>query len=72
MKTKTYHVMNLGCFAPVGLADAEGYVTYHDSPRYAKASEAKLREWEGSRVAAVRAAAVTEIAERDLQRWRND
>lgn len=71
MNTKCYHISNFGSFAPEVEADANGYVTYHESERYAKASNAQLREWLGSRIKAVRNAAATEIAQRKLNQWRN-
>lgn len=71
MKTRTYHISTLGSFAPRGCAGRDGYVICHDSPRYAKASESQLATWRESRSKAVRNAALTEIAERSLQVWRN-
>lgn len=71
MQTKTYHITNLGSYAPSGIADVNGYVTYHASPRYSKATEEQLNGWAESRVKAVRNAAVTEMAERHLESWRN-
>ena len=70
MKTRNYHVSNLGSYAPQGATqDSQGYITYHDSPRYGIATEEQLAEWSGSRTMAVRNAAVTEIAERALAKW---
>lgn len=71
MKTRTYHITTLGSFAPHGCAGNDGYVIYHDSPRYAKATEEQLATWRESRNKAVRNAALTEIASRNLQVWRN-
>lgn len=71
MKTKSYHKSNLGSFAP-SISTNDGYITYHDSPRYAKASEEQLEEWAGARIAAVRNAALTEQAERALGEWRKN
>jgi hypothetical protein len=71
MKTRTYHISNLGSFSPACPSDGQGYITVHDSPRYASASEGQLRDWsENSRYAAIRVAAATEIAERALEEWR--
>ena len=70
MKTKTYHISNMGKFAPTGCADSTGYVTYHDSQRYRKATDEQLAEWSESRVKSVRNAAKTEVAERALSEWR--
>lgn len=69
MKTKSYHISNLGSFAPSSATVENGYVTYHDSPRYRNATEDQLNEWSGVRTKAVRNAAVTEIAERALRVW---
>jgi len=70
MKTKTYHLSNLGSFAPSGVTNNGGYVTYHDSPRYDSASESKLRDWSESRISSIRNAALTELAERSIESWR--
>lgn len=70
MKTRSYHVSNFGSFRPDAAADTEGYVTYHDSPRYKTATDDQLRAWLDSRVQSVRNAAATEIAERKLDEWR--
>lgn len=72
MKTKSYHISNLGSYAPSHIADNNGYVTYHDSIRYGKASDEQLAEWAESRNKAVRNAAITEQAERDLEEWRKN
>ena len=71
MKTKSYHVSNLGSFAPSGLADNQGYVMYHVSPRYGRATDEQLATWADSRSAVVRAAAITEQAERELAEWQS-
>ena len=71
MKTKTYHVSNLGSFGGVVSPDANGYVTYHDSPRYDKATDKQLADWAESTIRAVRNAAKTEMAERGIREWRN-
>ena len=65
MKTASYHSTNLGSFA-----FATGYVTYHVSPRYAKATDEQLAEWTNSKLKAVRNAARTEQAERAIREWR--
>ena len=70
MKTRTFHVSNLGSFGASVPTDRDGYVTYHDSKRYEKASNAKLVEWTESRCKTVRAAAWTELAERGISAWR--
>lgn len=72
MKTKSYHYTILGCYTPGSAKrDSEGYVTYHDSPRYAGATAGQLDEWSESRTTAVHNAAVTEIAERALKIWQS-
>lgn len=71
MKTKKYHQSNLGSYAPTQVADSYGYITYHDSPRYAKASAEQLGEWASSRISVVRSAAITEQCERELAKWRS-
>lgn len=70
MKTRAYHISNLGSFGASVPTGRDGYVTYHDSPRYAKASNSRLAEWTESRCKAVRAAAWTELAERGIAEWR--
>ena len=70
MQTKTYHISNLGSYGAGIPTDHHGYVTIHDSPRYAEADDAQLSEWAESRTRTVRAAALTEMAERSLSKWR--
>jgi len=60
MKKRTYHVSNLGQFAPHEIADADGYVTRHDHPRYALASDELLEKLSHSGSRLVRNAAITE------------
>lgn len=69
MTTATYHISNLGSYAPAGIAAFDGYVIYHKSVRYARASDEQLAAWTESRIKAVRNAAVTEQAERKLAKW---
>jgi len=69
MKTKSYHISNFGSFAPAGATERDGYVAYHDSDRYGKATGAQLDTWSESRNTAVRNAALTEQAERRLAKW---
>jgi len=71
MKVLKFHQSSLGMFAPAGLADVEGYITIHDSFVYREMSRHELH------LAAcppcqdiVRAAALVELAERDLELWR--
>ena len=70
MRTKTFHATNMGRFAPTYLADNNGYITIHDSTRYQQAKDQELAEWRRSSVPAIRAAAIVELAEREIQRWR--
>jgi hypothetical protein len=72
MKTKSYHINNLGAFAVTSIADSMGYVKYHDSTRYKSASESQLDDWSISRLSAVRNAAITEYAERALNKWQEN
>jgi hypothetical protein len=72
MKTRSYHISNLGSYAPSHIADNNGYVTYHDSDRYGKATDEQLEEWAESRTTAVRNAAITEQAERKLAEWQTN
>lgn len=71
MKTAKYHHTNMGKFAPTEYADTNGYITIHASDRYAKATDEQLANWAASSSRAVRAAAATEIAERNLASWRD-
>jgi hypothetical protein len=71
MKTKTYHISTMGNYAPRGCAGTDGYVIYHDSPRYRAATEEQLAKWGVSKTKAVRNAALTEICNRALQVWRS-
>ena len=64
MNKRTYHVSNLGQFAPNEIADADGYVTRHDHPRYATATDEQLDRWSRSGSRLVRNAAITELANR--------
>jgi len=73
MKTKSYHHTALGSYAPsAATRDSQGYITYHSSPRYGKATAEQLDEWSRSRIAAVKNAAETEIANRALAAWRSE
>lgn len=70
MRTDKYHISTWGKFAPHVPVDQEGYVVYHVSPRYQQATTQQLEAWLTSRLAAVRAAAATELAQRKLSAWR--
>ena len=70
MKTREIHTTTLGRFAPVHASDSSGHITFHDSPRYGRATAAQLELWADSRLAAVRAAAEIELAERRVAAWR--
>ena len=71
MKTAACHYSNFGVFGQSLPRCMNGYVTFHNSPRYAEASTHQLIEWEKSRLRLVRVAAKVEIASRQLQDWRN-
>jgi hypothetical protein len=71
MKTRTYHISNFGNMAPLGVDCVNGYVTIHESIRYSSATVEQLNTWTTSRLSAVRDAALTELANRDLQEWRS-
>jgi hypothetical protein len=71
VRTKTYHISNFGSMAPSGVDCVDGYVTIHDSTRYSDATVAQLHTWTTSRLPAVRDAALTELANRSVQQWRN-
>jgi hypothetical protein len=71
MKAVTYHISNFGRFAPTGVVIDDGYVTMHDSPRYAQADGSLLEHWACSKLIKVRNAACTEIANRRVQAWRD-
>ena len=70
MKTITFHKSSLGKFASHRIADEEGFITIHDSSRYAMAAVAELTAWETSRFAPIRNAAMVEMAARKLSAWR--
>lgn len=69
MKTKSFHASNMGSFGGCLPTDSQGYVTIHDSPRYARATDDQLAEWTESKMKAVCAAALTEQANRNLRDW---
>lgn len=72
MNTNTTHISNFGSFAPRGASiDREGYIHYHDSDRYAEASDTQLEQWLALGSAIVRNAAAIEMAERALNAWRD-
>ena len=69
MKKSSTHESNFGKFAPIG-ANANGYIEYHDSPRYSKASIAQLEDWESNaKMQIVRNAARIELANRKIRAW---
>lgn len=69
MKKRSVHQSNFGAFAPIG-ANVGGYIEYHDSPRYSRASIAQLEEWEAdARMEIVRNAARIELANRRIRKW---
>lgn len=72
MKIRRYHVSKFGLFGGGVVADADGYVTYHDSPRYAAATDEQLKDWAANaKTLAARNAARTEINKRRLNEWRD-
>jgi|LakMenEpi03Aug12_release.lakeMendotaPanAssembly.Ray.scaffolds.fasta_scaffold4234762_1 hypothetical protein len=70
MAVANFHISSFGSFAS-GFESSNGFVYYHDHPRYEKASDDQLAEWTTSRLKAVRNAAWAEINQRSLQAWRN-
>lgn len=67
MKTVEIHASNLGKYATWS-----GYITCHDSPKYAKLSAEDLEEIAAShRLSAVRNAATVELASRRVERWQH-
>jgi hypothetical protein len=72
MATKEFHVSNLGSFGGGLVTDSAGYVTIHDSKRYAAATTEQLRDWaENGRTQAIRNAAQCELNERAIRNWQN-
>lgn len=70
MKTKRFHISNLGKFSGGLHTDSNGYVTVHDSPRYEQAREDQLRTWvDTGRTLTIRNAAQSEINQRSLDLW---
>lgn len=69
MKTRFSHISTFGSFRPQCPRDSEGYIEYHDSTRYAKATPAQLNEWAASRFALIRNAVALERARRALEQW---
>lgn len=69
MKVKTYHISNFGSLAPRGVSQENGYVKYHDSPRYSDSNLEQLHDWANSNNYLIRNAARTELAERNVQTW---
>ena len=69
MKKSETHQSNFGTFAPVG-ANVGGYIEYHDSPRYSRATNAQLEEWASdAKMLIVRNAARIELANRKIRAW---
>ena len=69
MKKLTVHKSSFGKFAPIG-ANVNGYIEYHDSPRYSRATNAQLEEWASdARMQIVRNAARIELANRKIRSW---
>jgi adenylate kinase len=74
MKTRSFHYSNFGTFATLlkQEADSAGYVEIHDDLRYENATKEQLDKWTASPKREVRAATLTELAQRELDRWRCD
>lgn len=68
-KSKT-HISNFGNAQPQATADREGYIEYHNSSRYAAATDSQLSKWLEDANVLVKNAAAIEIAERELNMWR--
>ena len=69
MRKSSTHKSNFGSFAPIG-ANANGWIEYHESARYARASIAQLEEWEAdAKMLIVRNAARIELANRKIFAW---
>ena len=67
MKYQIFHETNFGFFTPRHLLDANGFITVHDSPRYASATDKQLDQWCESRLSTVRAAAEVEQRKRAMR-----
>jgi hypothetical protein len=70
MKKTSIHSTQFGKFAAGLVADSQGFVEIHDSSRYAAATDETLHDWCESRSTAVRNAARAELAQRQIQQWR--
>ena len=69
MRKSSTHISNFGKFAPIG-ANVGGYIEYHDSPRYSRATNAQLEEWASdAKMQIVRNAARIELANRAILKW---
>ena len=68
-KSKT-HISNFGNAHPQAAANREGYIEYHNSGRYASATDSQLDKWLQDPNVFVKNAAAIEIAERELNVWR--
>lgn len=71
MKTRSFHINNLGRFGSGLVHDSQGFVTVHDHDRYKKATEEQLNKWASSKLGAVKNAASSELIERRIQAWRD-
>lgn len=71
MKTRSFHINNLGRFGSGLVHDSQGFVTVHDHDRYKKATEEQLHKWASSKMVAVKNAASSELIERRIQAWRD-
>ena len=68
MKTNTTHISNFGGSLYLETS-TDGYAVYHESPRYAAASDSQLESWTDSRFEAVRNAARCEQFNRARDEW---
>lgn len=63
MKTARTHITNFGSFLPAFRHDFQGYITYHDSPKYNAMTKDELRQTMSEhRLSACRAAAAVALA----------
>jgi hypothetical protein len=72
MKTKKIHASVFGWFAPTHLEDEEGYIVFHDSPRYAKATDESLERWALRKNVIIRNAAEVEQRSRLMAEWQEE
>lgn len=71
MKTRTIHISNLGQFGSGLVPDSTGFVTIHDDPQYAAATEDQLKTMVDEQTGVVWNAAKCELIKRRIHA-RND